>query len=136
MSTVITHRPSPSQVAGRGALSLTLAVSGLAHAYLYVHGYRYIPTVGAAFLIQGSAFVALAILILFGGRRWLHWAAGLSALGSLIAFAMSRTIGLLGFVEHGWEPPYGPLTVIAEVLTMLIVAVPLFTQRRQSAPQG
>jgi hypothetical protein len=136
MSTVITHRPSPSQVAGRAALSVTLAVSGVAHAYLYVHGYRYIPTVGAAFLIQSSAFVALAILILLGGRRWLHWAAGLGALGSLIGFAMSRTIGLLGFVEHGWEPPYGPLVVVAEVLTVLIVAGSLFTQRRQTAPQG
>jgi hypothetical protein len=40
---------------------------------------------------------------------------------------------LLGFVEHGWEPPYGPLTVVAEALTVLIVAVPLFTQRRQTA---
>jgi drug/metabolite transporter (DMT)-like permease len=136
MSTVITHRPSPSQVAGRAALSVSLAVSGVAHAYLYVHGYRYIPTVGAAFLIQSSAFVALAILILFGGRRWLYWAAGLGALGSLIGFAMSRTIGLLGFVEHGWEPPYGPLVVVAEVLTVLIVAVPLITQRKQTAPQG
>jgi hypothetical protein len=47
---------------------------------------------------------------------------------------MSRTIGLLGFVEHGWEPPYGPLVVVAEVLTVLIVAGSMFTQRRQTAP--
>ncbi len=133
MSTALTSRSS--QVAVRAALSVTLAVSGVAHAYLYVHGYRFVPTVGPAFLIQGSAFVALAILILLGGPRWLHWAAGLAASGSLIAFALSRTVGLLGFVEHGWEPPYGPLTVIAEILTVLIVAVSLITQWRQAAPQ-
>jgi hypothetical protein len=136
MSTVVTHRPTPSQLVVRAALSVTLAVSGVAHAYLYVHGYRYIPTVGPSFLIQGGAFVALAILILLGGPRWLNWVAGLAALGTLIGFAMSRTIGFLGFVEHGWEPPYGPLTVIAEVLTVLIVAVPLITQRKQTAPRG
>jgi hypothetical protein len=133
MSTALTSRSS--QVAVRAALSVTLAVSGVAHAYLYVHGYRFVPTVGPAFLIHGSAFVALAILILLGGPRWLHWAAGLAASGSLIAFALSRTVGLLGFVEHGWEPPYGPLTVIAEILTVLIVAVSLITQWRQAAPQ-
>ncbi|MDT5117080.1 MAG: hypothetical protein QOE30_2819 [Mycobacterium sp.] len=105
MSTALTSRSS--QVAVRAALSVTLAVSGVAHAYLYVHGYRFVPIVGPAFLIQGSAFVALAILILLGGPRWLHWAAGLAASGSLIAFALSRTVGLLGFVEHGWEPPTG-----------------------------
>jgi hypothetical protein len=105
MSTALTSRSS--QVAVRAALSVTLAVSGVAHAYLYVHGYRFVPTVGPAFLIQGSTFVALAILILLGGPRWLHWAAGLAASGSLIAFALSRTVGLLGFVEHGWEPPTG-----------------------------
>ena len=136
MSTVIALRPSPSQVTGRAALSVTLAVSGVAHAYLYLHGYRYVPTVGTSFLIQGGAFVALAVLILFGGPRWLHWVAGLAALATLIGFAMSRTIGFLGFVEHGWEPPYGPLTVVAEALTVLIVAVPLVTQRRQTAPRG
>jgi hypothetical protein len=133
MSTATTIRPRPSHLVLRAGLSVTLAVSGLAHAYLYFHGYRYIPSVGAAFLIQGGAFVALAILILFGGPRWLHWAAGLAALGSLLGFALSRTIGLLGFVEHGWEPPYGPLTVVAEALTVLIVAVSLFTQRRHIA---
>ena len=117
----------------RIAIAASLAASGVIHAYLYIHGYHQIATVGTAFLIQGSAFVALAILILLGGPRWLHWAAGLAASGSLIAFALSRTVGLLGFVEHGWEPPYGPLTVIAEMLTVLIVAVPLITQRRQTA---
>lgn len=112
----------PSRLAARAALSLTLTVSGVVHAYLYIHGYHQIPTVGTAFLIQGSAFLALAVLTLFGGPHWLHAAAGLGALASLVAFALSRTVGLLGFVEHGWDVPYGPLAVVAEALSVLIVA--------------
>ncbi|MDT4924125.1 MAG: hypothetical protein QOG01_1838 [Pseudonocardiales bacterium] len=91
-------------VALRAGTSLTLAVSGLIHAELYVHGYRYVPTIGQAFLAQASVFVALAILIAVGGPRWLQWAASLGALGSLVAFALSRTVGIFGFVEHGWQP--------------------------------
>jgi len=76
----------------RAGISVTLAISGLIHAELYVHGYRHVPTIGLAFLAQASVFVALAILIPVGGPRWLHWAVGLGALGSLMAFASSRTI--------------------------------------------
>ena len=134
MSTVLTGRRSPTTVAVRVALGVTLAVSGAAHVYLWEHGYRYIPTVGLAFLLQGGGFVVLALLILLGAPRWLHVVAGLGALASLIAFALSRTVGLLGFVEHGWEPPYGPVTVIAELLTVLFVAASLLTRRRHTAP--
>lgn len=129
MTTVLTHLPD--QIAARATLSLTLVVSGIAHAYLYIHGYHQIPTVGTAFVVQGSAFITLAVLILVGGPRWLYSAAGLAALASLIAFAMSRNVGLLGFVEHGWDPPYGPLTVAAEALTVLLAAVLVLPQLRR-----
>ena len=55
-----------------GASAPPLAVSGVIHAYLYIHGYRDIPTVGPAFLVQASVFCALAVLILAGGPGWLR----------------------------------------------------------------
>jgi hypothetical protein len=68
-------------------------------------------------------FCALAVLILAGGPRWLQWAGAAFALGSLIAFVLSRTVGLFGFTEYGWEPsPQAALSVIAEVLTVVFVA--------------
>jgi hypothetical protein len=124
------------QVAMRIALSLTLGVSGVVHAYLFIHGYRHIPSVGTAFLIQGSAFIALAVLILAGGPRWLQWVAGVAALGSLVAFAMSRTVGLLGFVEQGWDSPYGPMAVGSEALAVLLVAASLATARWRRGPRS
>jgi hypothetical protein len=121
MSTLAIGRFSTA-AALRAGISVTLAVSGLIHAELYVHGYRYVPTIGLAFLAQASVFVALAILIAVGGPSWLRWAAGLGAL-ALVAFALSRTIGIFGFVEHGWEPaPRVLVSVIAEALTVVLCA--------------
>ncbi|MDT5130128.1 MAG: hypothetical protein QOG79_4947 [Mycobacterium sp.] len=128
-------RSFPAATVGlRAGISLTLAVSGLIHAELYVHGYRYVPTIGPAFLVQASVFVALAILIAVGGPRWLQWVAGLGALGSLVAFALSRTVGIFGFVEHGWNPaPQALVSVLAEVLTVVLCAAAAFAARGGSA---
>jgi hypothetical protein len=107
----------------RLGLALSLAVSAASHAYLYAHGYQHIPRIGTAFLIQASVLFALAVLILVGGPGWLRWAAAAAAGGSLAAFALSRTVGLLGFTELGWDPsPYAAISVGAEVLTVLLWA--------------
>lgn len=107
----------------RIGLAVTLAVSAASHAYLYVHGYRHIPDIGTAFLVQASASFAIALLILLGGPEWLHWAAAAVAGGSLVAFTLSRTVGLDGFSERGWDPaPHAAITVTAEVMTVLLWA--------------
>jgi len=91
----------------RLGLAVSLAVGAASHSYLYVHGYQHIPTIGTGFLIQASVSFALAVLILVGGPGWLHWAAAAVAGGSVAAFVLSRTVGLFGFLEVGWEPsPY------------------------------
>jgi hypothetical protein len=114
-------------------IGATLAVSGVIHAYLYVHGYRYIPRIGTAFLWQASAFCALAVLILAGGPAWLRWAGGVLSVAALGAFAMSRTVGLFGFTERGWAPsPQASLSVIAEVLTVVLVAASVLSSRRKT----
>jgi drug/metabolite transporter (DMT)-like permease len=107
----------------RIGLAVSLAVSAASHAYLYVHGYHHIPTIGTAFLIQASACFAVALLILIGGPGWLQWAGAALAGGSLVAFVLSRTVGLFGFSERGWDPsPHAAITVGAEVLTVLLWA--------------
>ncbi|KKC06328.1 hypothetical protein [Mycobacterium nebraskense] len=105
----------------RIGFAASLVVSGASHAYLYVHGYRHIPDIGAAFLVQASVSFAIALLVLLGGPAWLRWAGAGLAGGSLVAFALSRTVGLNGFLERGWEPaPHAALTVGAEALTVLL----------------
>jgi hypothetical protein len=119
MTTLVLRR----DIALQAGIGVTLAVSGVLHADLYLHGYRLVPTIGPAFLAQASVFVALAFLVLLGGPRWLHWVAGVAAAASLLAFGLSRTVGIVGFVEHGWEAPYGVITVVAELLTVVLCVV-------------
>jgi hypothetical protein len=115
----------------RVGLAASLAVAAAGHAYLYVHGYQHIPTIGTAFLIQASVSFAMALLILVGGPEWLRWVAAAVAGGSLVAFALSRTVGVAGFSEHGWDPsPYAVGSVSAEVVTVMLWAAALVSRRR------
>jgi hypothetical protein len=117
----------------RAAIGASVAVSGFVHAYLYADGYRDIPTVGTAFLLQGSVFCALAVLILAGGPAWLRLVAAAGAAASLVAFALSRTVGLAGFTETGWQPaPYAMVSVIAEIVTVVLVAATAVRRRTAS----
>ncbi|RDH74430.1 hypothetical protein DVS77_31880 [Mycolicibacterium moriokaense] len=118
----------------RVAIAASVAVSGVIHAYLYINGYRDIPTVGPGFLLQASVFCALALLILVGGPLWLHLVAAAGAAGSLVAFALSRTVGLFGFIETGWQPsPYTWLSVLAEAATIALVGIAVVRRRSPSA---
>jgi hypothetical protein len=107
----------------RTGFAASLLSSAASHSYLYVHGYQHIPMIGTGFLVQASVSFAVAVLILLGGPWWLRWAAAAIAGGSLIAFVLSRTGGLFGFSERGWDPsPYAAISVGAEVVTVLLWA--------------
>jgi hypothetical protein len=115
----------------RIGIAVVVAVSGISHAYLYIHGYRHIPTIGTAFVVQASVSLAIAALILVGGPAWLRWAAAMLAGGSLVAFALSRTVGLFGFSERGWQPsPHAAVSLVAELLTVVFWAAYLIEGRR------
>jgi hypothetical protein len=118
-------------VVGRIGIAVAVAVGGISHAHLYIHGYRHIPTIGTAFLAQASVSFAVAVLILVGGPAWLRWAAAMVAGGSLVAFVLSRTIGLFGFSEEGWQPrPHAAVSVVAELLTVALWAAYLIDRWR------
>lgn len=120
-----------TDVALRIGIAASLIVSGVSHAYLYVHGYRHIPTIGDAFVLQASVSLAVAALIMAGGPAWLRWVAVGVAGGALVAFVLSRTVGVLGFTEKGWEPaPHAVLSAVAEALTILLWAASLASRRR------
>ena len=107
----------------RLGLAACLAVSAFSHAYLYLHGYQHIPMIGTSFLIQASVSFSLALLVAAGGPWWVEWSAAAMAGGSLVAFILSRTVGLFGFIERGWDPsPHAAITVVAEALCVLLWA--------------
>lgn len=114
----------------RLGFAASLALSAVGHAYLYVHGYQRIPAIGTGFLVQASVSLAIALLIVAGGPAWLRWAGAAMAAGSLVAFALSRTVGLFGFSERGWDPsPYAAISVAAEVVTVALWVASLAAAR-------
>jgi hypothetical protein len=118
----------------RIGIAVAMAVSGVSHAYLYIHGYQHIPTIGAAFVLQASVSFAVAVLILIGGPGWLRWAAAMVAGGALVAFVLSRTVGLFGFSERGWQPsPHAAVSVVAELLTVGLWVAYLVGRQRADA---
>ncbi|ACU71441.1 conserved hypothetical protein [Catenulispora acidiphila DSM 44928] len=113
---------SLTEIALRVAIAGTLATSGYIHAQLYVSDYRYIHIVGVLFLLQASASFALAALVLAGGPIYVRIGAGGAAAGALGGFAASRTVGVFGFTEHGWQPsPQSLTSVLVEVATLLLL---------------
>lgn len=115
----------------RMGFSASLAVSGVVHAYLYTQGYRNIPAIGLAFVLQASVFCAFAVLVLIGRWGWLRLAAAVGAGASLVAFGLSRTVGLFGFIERGWNPsPYAAISVAAELVTVVLYAVNVLATKR------
>ncbi len=111
----------------RLALAAGLAATGYLHADLYLHGYRTIPSIGPSFLGFASVCFALAALelvaVVVPEPPALRLAAGAVAAAALGGFVLSRTVGLLGFTERGWQPaPQAALSVLAEVAVVLLVA--------------
>ena len=110
------------------ATAATLATSGAVHAQLYLSGYRTIPVIGTLFLLQASASIALAVLLLAGALlrapATLYLAAAATAAGALAGFAASRTTGIFGFTERGLQPaPQALVSLLAEAATLVLLAV-------------
>ncbi|ALR13593.1 hypothetical protein MYCSP_21680 [Mycobacteroides saopaulense] len=119
----------------RLALAVALVASGYAHAYLYTHGYQQIPRIGPAFLTQSGAFFAMAALIVVGAPDWMIAMAGLGSASALVAFGLSRTVGLLGFSERGWDPaPYAAISVLTELAAVALASVLLGKYVRRPVP--
>lgn len=108
----------------RIAAAALLAAIGWVHTDLYLHGYRAIPTVGPMFLLLASASFAVAVLMLATESLVLRLLAIGLAGSALIGFLMSRTIGVFGFVEHGWQPvPDAVLSVLFEFGVLALIGL-------------
>jgi hypothetical protein len=107
-------------------VSLCLAVSGFIHAQLYVRSYHFIHIIGPSFHWDAAASFAVAILLLVRNAGILRLLAAGLCLSGLGGFTLSRTVGLFGFTERGWQPaPQAALSVAAWVVALVLLAVPV-----------
>lgn len=106
----------------RVAVAATLTASGVIHAQLYLDGYRFIHDIGVMFLVQASVSFAVAALFLVGAPVGLRIVGAGVALGALAGFVGSRTIGVFGFTEKGFQPaPQALISVLVEVATVALI---------------
>ncbi len=113
-------------------VALALAATGYLHAALYLDGYRRIPVIGPAFLLQASGSFAVALLLILGAPLVLQLAAAALAGGALIGFVLSRTVGVAGFVERGLQPaPQALESLLAESAVLTLVAASLLLRARR-----
>lgn len=117
----------------RSMTAATLAASGYIHAQLYIDGYRFIRIIGPLFLLQASTAFACTALLLIGTPPLLLRAASAGvALGALVGFTASRTVGVFGFTEHGLQPePQAALSLLVETGTLVLLGVWQMTMTRQ-----
>jgi hypothetical protein len=97
----------------------------------YLQEMRYIGILFALSVV-GALLAAIGI---FRDERW-GWSLGLLiAGGSLVAYLLSRTIGLPGFRENSWEEFAEPLGLLSLVVEGLFVAVAVNVLSRRATPQ-
>jgi hypothetical protein len=71
----------------------------------------------------------VAVLLVFGAPAMVRWP-GL-AVGAPVRFGLSRTVGVLGFVERGFQPAsQALLSVLTEVAMLALLAVPIADRAR------
>lgn len=109
-----------------------LLVGGLVHLEVWEGGYRGIPYIGPLFFLNVVASATLAAALVVRGDRWVTLPGVAVAGSSLVALALSRTVGVFGFMESGLSPD-ALWTVAAEVGA--IVAIGLIALTRRQAKQ-
>lgn len=106
-------------------VAICLAVVGYIHAQLYVRSYHAIPYIGTSFRWDAAASFAVAVLLLVRNATVLRIVAIGLCFSGLGGFVGSRTVGLFGFTERGWQPaPQALLSVLAWGVALVVLLVP------------
>lgn len=96
----------------------SVLVSAVVHLQLWLEGFRAIPVIGPAFLLNAVGGGAIAVAVL-AWRHWLPLAAAVAfGAGTLAAFLVSTTVGLFGVQERLLGGPQ-VLAAVSEVTAIV-----------------
>jgi len=122
-------RTTPTALQGAG-IALIL-VTGAIHFIDAPSSFGDATYKGLLFLANGTAAIVAAVGIHRGDRRW-GWGLGvLVAGGALVAYVISRTVGLPGLPPDTWLEPLGILSLLVESAFVGLFA----RSRRDVAPE-
>jgi hypothetical protein len=113
------------RLAAQGAAALLVAAAGAIHLYLWFDYFHRVHVIGALFLLNAAAGLALGVALLASRKTLVLLLAGGYAVGTLVAFVVSTRWGLYGYRETfwgSWQEAAGGLEVSAALLVALLVA--------------
>jgi threonine/homoserine efflux transporter RhtA len=101
---------------------LSVAIIGLVHLYMVPQEYGEVAYMGVLFGINFIAAIIAAVGI-YRQENW-GWLLGVGiAIGSLIGYILSRTVGLPGMEIEAWLQPIGVLSLVVELAFIMLVMV-------------
>jgi hypothetical protein len=118
-------RRADGLVAAQGAAALLIAAAGAIHLYLWFDYFHRVHVIGALFLLNAAAGLALGAALLASRKTLVLLLAGGYAVGTLVAFVISTRWGLFGYRETfwgSWQEAAGGLELAAALLVALLVA--------------
>jgi hypothetical protein len=92
-------RRRATTVALRGALAASVLTAGSVHLYLWVNGYRELPTVGPLFVLNFAASVLIAATVVATPRVAGYALAMAFGASTIAAFLLSVAVGISGYKE-------------------------------------
>ncbi len=119
---LLRRSPSSSRptLAALVVAAVAIAVAGYEHFSLWQDGYRAIPNIGTAFLLNAIGSVAV-IALLIARRDVLFALGGLSiSVGSIVGIVLSRNGGFLGFQELGYDQT-AVITLTGEIVATVLL---------------
>ena len=123
----------------RIAGAVALVVGGLVHLQLYFLGYRSYPdaNLGRSFVLNVIISAAVAALLVVRNEWWLRVAGIAVAVGTLLAFTLTRSSDVLfGFTEKGLQPsPQAAVALIAEAAAVALLTL-TFVPRLARSDEG
>lgn len=106
-------------------------IGGLVHLELWRSGYKAIPYVGKAFLVNVALAGLVGVAVLIRDDWRVHVAGVVFATGSLAALVLSRTVGFLGFTERAWTDRAVQATTAEIGAIVALAAIMMLTRQRQ-----
>jgi hypothetical protein len=97
-----TRKRAGDFVAAQGAAALLVAAAGAIHLYLWFDYFHRVHVVGALFLLNAGAGLAIGAALLARRNVFVVLLAGGYAIGTLVAFVISTRWGLFGYRETFW----------------------------------
>lgn len=112
---------SRSTLAALAVAAVAIAIAGYEHFSLWQDGYRAIPNIGTAFLLNVIGSISV-IGMLIARRDLLFALGGLSiSIGSIVGIVLSRNGGFMGFQELGYDQT-AVITLTAEAVATILLA--------------